>query len=175
MFNLNQMVSYGPQGIYRIAEISEKNLTGKKVKYYILKSVKGNKSTIYVPADNEKLVEKMRPVLSADEVYRLINEMPDDKFEWIENDDERKALFKAIIAESAPEKLGQLIKTVYLHRRELEDSGKKLHVADERAFKEAERILYDEFSLVLDISSDSMPSFIEAKIGGNDVKVTEQV
>ena len=53
MFYINQTVTYGPQGIYRIENISEQNLTGKKVKYYILKSVKGNNSTIYVPVDNE--------------------------------------------------------------------------------------------------------------------------
>ena len=154
------MVTYGPQGIYRIENISEQNLTGKKVKYYILKSVKGNNSTIYVPVDNETLVGKIRPVLSADQVYRL-----NDDLEWIENDDDRKTQFKAIISESAPEKLAQLIKMVYIHQRELEGMGKKLHVADERAFKEAERILYDEFSLVLDVKSDSVPSFIQAAIG----------
>lgn len=165
MYNVNQIVSYGPQGIYRIGDIAEKNLTGKKVKYYILKSVKGNNSTIYVPVDNETLVGKIRPVLSADQVYRLINKMPNDDLEWIENDDDRKTQFKAIISESAPEKLAQLIKMVYIHQRELEGMGKKLHVADERAFKEAERILYDEFSLVLDVKSDSVPSFIQAAIG----------
>lgn len=165
MFYINQTVTYGPQGIYRIENISEQNLTGKKVKYYILKSVKGNNSTIYVPVDNEALVGKMRPVLSADEVYSLINEMPKDEFKWTENDSERNAEFKAIISESAPDKLAQLIKTVYVHQRELESMGKKLHIADERAFKEAERILYDEFSLVLDVKSDSIPSFIQTAIG----------
>ncbi len=165
MYNVNQIVSYGPQGIYRIGDIAEKNLTGKKVKYYILKSVKGNNSTIYVPVDNEALVGKMRPALSTDEVYRLINEMPDDELEWIENDDERKTQFKAIISESAPEKLAQLIKTIYLHQKELSETGKKLHIADDRFFREAERILYDEFSLALDVKSDSIPSFIKAKIG----------
>ena len=107
----------------------------------------------------------MRPVLSADEVYSLINEMPNEDLIWIENDDERKTQFKAIISESVPEKLVQLIKMVYVHQRELENMGKKLHIADERAFKEAERILYDEFSLVLDVKSDSIPSFIQTTIG----------
>lgn len=118
--------------------------------------------------DNEKLVAKMRPMLTTEEVYNLINEMPDEECRWIERDDERKAAFREILAESNPQKLAGLIRTIYLHQREIAKTGKRLHLTDERFFKEAERILYDEFSLALDISSDSVPSFIIAQIGAGE-------
>ena len=165
MFEVGKTVSYGPQGVFRIAEIADKNLTGKKQKYYILRSVKGNGSLVYVPVDNEKLVGKMRPLMSTEQVIALIDEMPLEECTWIENDDERKDTFRKIIAESDPQKLAYLIRSVYLHKLELDGNSKKLHISDERFFKEAERILYDEFSMALDISSDDVPSFIVAKIG----------
>ena len=168
MFKVNQTVSYGPQGVFKISEIADKNLTGKNQKYYILKSVKGSSSVIYVPVDNEKLVAKMRPMLTTKEVYDLINEMPEEEYPWIERDDERKATFREIIAESNPQRLVGLIRMIYLHQRELAAAGRKLHLADERFFKEAERILYDEFSLALDISSDAVPSFIISQIGDQE-------
>lgn len=167
MFKVNQKVSYGPQGVFEIAEIADKNLTGKMQKYYILKSTKGNGSVIYVPVDNEKLVAKMRPLMSSEEVYKLINEIPADECKWIENDDERKSVFREIISESAPQKLAALISSVCVHKRELSEKGKRLHMSDERFFKEAERILYDEFSVTLDMKSDAVPSFIIDNIGQN--------
>lgn len=168
MFKINQTVSYGPQGVFKIAEIAEKDFSGKAKKYYVLKSVKGSSSVIYVPVDNERLVGKIRPMLTTKEVYELINEMPEEKCVWIKNDNERKLVFREIIAKSDPQELAGLIRTVYLHQCELAAAGKKLHITDERYFKEAERILYDEFSLALDISSDSVPSFIIAQIGDGE-------
>lgn len=142
-------------------------------RYYVLKSIKGNNSVVYIPTDNEKLVAKMRPVLSTEEVYNLINEMPMDKCQWIEDDLKRKEAFHNIIAESNPQKLANLIRTIYIHQSELSSTGKKLHISDERFFKEAERILYNEFSLALDISSDSVPSFILSQIGSDNPESTD--
>lgn len=167
MFKVSQKVSYGPQGVFEISEIADKNLTGKTQKYYILRSVKGNGSVVYVPVDNEKLVARMRPVLSSQEVYDLIKDMPEEEFDWIESDEERKSVFRNIIAECEPKRLAYLIKSVYLHQRELFLQGKKLYSSDERYFKEAERILYDEFSIVLDIAPDLVPRFIITQMGNN--------
>ena len=38
--------------------------------------------------------------------------------------------------------------------------GKKLHVADERMLQEAEKMICDEFSYVLGIPKEEVPSYI---------------
>lgn len=172
VYKVNQVVSYGSQGVYKISEIADKNITGKIIKYYVLKSVKGNNSIVYVPVDNEKLVSRIRPVLTAEEVHEIINEMPNEEISWIDNDDERKNKFREVLSQSNPLELAKMIRTIYYHRRELTANGKKLHSSDERFFNDAERVLYNEFSIALKISSDSVESFIIEQIGEDETADT---
>ena len=67
------------------------------MEYYVLKPIYNDTSTIYVPVHNEKLTGKMRRILSAEEIYRLIRSMPDVDSEWVENEAERKETYKEIL------------------------------------------------------------------------------
>ena len=55
----------------------------------------------------------------------------------------------------------RLIKTVYLQRQRRVAEGKRLHLADERALQEAERILYEEIAFVMEIPPDEVVAYIE--------------
>ena len=44
--------------------------------------------------------------------------------------------------------------------QERQAQGKKMHVSDERFFKEAEKLLYDEFAMVLEIKPEEVLPFI---------------
>ena len=57
-----------------------------------------------------------------------------------------------------------MIKALYLHQQKQQEKGKHLHAADERVFKEAEKILYDEFALVLQIRPEQVVPFIAEKM-----------
>ena len=57
-----------------------------------------------------------------------------------------------------------LLYTSYQHKREQEQKGRKLHISDERFFREAEKMLYDEFALVLHIQPDQVLPFILEQI-----------
>ena len=46
-----------------------------------------------------------------------------------------------------------MIKAIYAHKKEREAEGKRLHMSDERFFKDAEQILYNEFQYVLNLDS----------------------
>ena len=164
MFEIDQVVSYGSNGIFKIEEIADINLTGSLKKYYVLKSANQNGSVVYVPVDNEKLISKIHPVLTADEVNNIIKDLPTADCYWIENDEERKKKFNSVISKSDPRELGWLIHSVYLHQQDIANQRKKLHIVDERAFREAERIFYGLISFVLNISIESVPSFIASKL-----------
>lgn len=58
-----------------------------------------------------------------------------------------------------------MIKAIYLHKQKREAEGKHLYISDERFFKEAERILYDEFQYVLNIRREDLLPLIFSKIG----------
>ena len=94
---------YGSSGVCRISEICAKQVGGSGVLYYVLKPVYDENSTIYCPVDSPKL--KIRQLLSVNEIYRLIQEMPDAQTEWIDNEQQRKEKFSKI------SKLDELLET----------------------------------------------------------------
>lgn len=164
MFQINDTVIYGTQGACKISEIMQKKFAGKPMKYYVLKPIYDENSTVYIPVDNQGLVNKMRRLLSAREIHEIIQAMPDEECVWIENEHERKQAYKDIISRGDRLELVKLIKTLYFHQQAQQAKGRKLHMADERYFKEAEKLLYSEFALVLNIEPEQVVPFIANQI-----------
>ena len=153
MFKVNDVIIYGTQGVCQIVDIEEKSVSGTTKNYFVLKPVNDNGSTIFAPTDNEHVLKKMRKILTEEEINRLIDSIPDEKTAWISNANERKELYKAFLASGDHAALIQMIKDLYAHKKEREEAGKRLHTMDENFFKDAERILYNEFQYVLGLNS----------------------
>ena len=164
MYQVNENVLYGSQGVCRITEITTKEFQGTQTDYYILKPLENSASTIYVPVNNKTLTDKMRRVLSPEEIVQLIDSIPREPSAWIENDNDRKETYKNILSGGDRMALLKVIQALYLHQEALRQKGKRLHLADEHIFKAAEKILYDEFSLVLHITPEQVPPFIRNRI-----------
>jgi CarD family transcriptional regulator len=164
MYHINDNVLYGSHGVCQITDISELSLSGPAKKYYILKPVSTPASTIYVPLENETLTSKMRCVLSVEEIHELIRSIPDEKSLWIENEPERKERYKEIVQKGDRHELIQMVKALYQHQQKQLAKGKRLHAADERYFKEAEKLLYEEFAIVLNIQPSQVIPFIMEQI-----------
>lgn len=164
MFKVNDTIMYGTQGICKIVEITEKDFMGTKKEYYVLKPINDAGATLFAPVKNEKIEAKMRRILSEEEIYDLIETMPYEEANWIANENERKEKYKKIIASGDRAELIKMIKALYFHKKQRESDGKHLYLSDERFFKEAERILYDEFQYVLKIRKDELMAFIFNRI-----------
>ena len=132
--------------------------------YFILNPVYRKNSKIFVPSDNEKLMEKMHSVIEKDEIDELIRNAAEDTSEWIENDAERKDFFKSALASGDRGKIINVIKTIRLHKAEREESGKRLHQSDEAFLKEAEALIYEEFAVVLGIEPVKVLDYIMDEI-----------
>ena len=153
MFQINDVIVYGAQGVCQIAAVEEKNISGAKKQYYVLKPVKDPGATIYAPTDNVQVLKKMRRLLTEQEINHLIDSMPEEKTLWIVNDNERKECYKNILAAGDHSELIRMIKSIYAQKKKREEAGKRLHMVDERFFKDAEHLLYNEFQYVLNLSS----------------------
>ena len=164
MFQINDTITYGTNGVCKIDDITMKEFMGAIKEYYVLKPVSDSASTLYVPVHNEKVVSKMKKILSKQEVYQLIETMPEQENIWFQKDNERKEQYKKIIADGDHGKLIGMIKAIYLQKKKREEEGKRLHISDERFFKEAERILYEEFQYVLNIRRDELLPLIISKM-----------
>lgn len=157
--NINDTIQYGTD-ICKVAGKTKKEFNGQHNEYYILKPVHDEKSTIYIPVNSKKAAAKIRRILSIEEIYALIKEMPNANMLWISDDTKRKEEFRQILASGDRGQLVRMIRTLYQKKQEKVNAGKKMRADDERFMKEAERILYEEFAHVLDISLDQVIPFI---------------
>lgn len=164
-FNVGDQVIYGVHGVCRIVEI-EKERKGSEVnEYYKLRPVFNDKATVFVPKENEKLVARMRRILSADEIIQLIHEIPREEGTWIMDENVRKEQYKKILSGGDRKELMRLIKMLYLRQQERTNGrSKKLYKNDEKAMHDAEKMLYDEFAYVLDIKREQVIPFIMEQI-----------
>ena len=161
MFQVNNVIIYGSQGVSEITAIEEKAIGGTKKKYFVLKPIKDQSSTIYAPTDNALVLKKMRRLLTVSQINALIDSMPEAKTVWLDNVNDRKECYKNLLAGGDHAALIQMINAIYFHRKEREAAGKRLHMMDEYFFKDAEQILYTEFQYVLKLNSkDDLMKYI---------------
>ena len=164
MYRVNDTVVYGAQGVCRIADITKRDIGGMPMDYYVLKPVYDDNSTLFVPISNDKLTAKMRRTSSPEEIKALIRSMPEENADWIDNENVRKERYREAIAQGDRSELIKIITGLYQHQQELQEKGKRLHLADERLFRDAEKMLYDEFAMVLNIKREQVLPFILQQI-----------
>ncbi|MBQ2568953.1 MAG: CarD family transcriptional regulator [Ruminococcus sp.] len=155
MFCVGQTVLYGSNGVCMVDDVTEKRIGKTKIQYYVLKPLCNNTSTLFVPTANQQLVSKMRRILTEDEAEAILRDLPPCG-DWNDNKQERSEQFRAIITEGSCVELIRLIRLVRTHEQEQLAGGKRLHISDERFLKEAEKMVCEEFSLVLHISRDEV-------------------
>ena len=164
MFEVNDTVLYGTDGVCVITEISRQKF-GRTVRdYYVLRPVYQDGAVIYVPTDSEKLLGKMRRILSAEEICQLIRAMPQEERLWVDDEGERKRLYTEVLHSGDRRALVRMVKALYEHRQALQQIGRKFHTCDERFLRDAEQILYHEFAHVLHIEPDQVQPFILRQI-----------
>lgn len=164
MYNVGDMVMYGAFGICKVTAIEKRDFTGEEQEYYILKHINSEKNIFYVPTGNEVALSKMHPICSKAEVDELISHMNSEGLIWIDNDIKRKEEYSRIIKDANKHEIIRLIKTLYLRRKELAESGKKLRSTDENYLNLAENMLFEEFAFALDIDRSEVIKYIEKHI-----------
>lgn len=167
-YKVDDMVIYGVEGLCRICDITEKKFGKEVIKYYVLQKAGKEDSVIYVPLNNDRSLSKMRHILTKEEILDILHSMPAETDPWVENERDRQREFKETILYGGSEALMSLVRALYLHKEEQIDKGKKLHIADERIFKDAEKIIYEEIAYSVGIKPEEVHGFIKANIPNND-------
>ena len=161
MFKQGDVVSYGATGVCRISGECIQKVKGENRRYLTLKPVYSPNSTVYVPIDNEVLLGKVKNLMTDDDAKALIQELPLSETDWIENDAKRTESFTKIIEGGNRKELAEMVRALYVHRREQLSKGKRLHASDELFFRNAEKILFEELAAALGIEPDQVLDFIE--------------
>lgn len=161
-FDIGEYVSYGINGMCNIEDIRPMQLSQsvEKMMYYILRPESNPKSTIFVPVNNQKLVSKMRELMTKDEINAMLVRMKDRTLEWEKDVRFRTESFHEILNNGVNQDLILMIRCLHRKRQELVQLGKKLPARDSNALKTAERLVEEEFAHVLHIKCEEVSDYI---------------
>ena len=166
MFKVNDKIIYQGKGVCTVSSIEERNLNGETKLYYILKPISQQSTTVYLPADNGKLLSKIKKILTHDEADEIIMNIPLYETEWCDDVEERKKYYKSIIEEANRSKIIAAIRCIYKKQLSYESKGgKKPRIFDLAFMTENEKAILEELATALDISPDEAKEYIERKIG----------
>ncbi len=156
MFEIGVHVIYRSEGVCTVSDIREENFgaIGGTEKYYILTPIHDDRSTLFVPVNNERLCCMIRKLLSAEEITEMCEELRGVTREWIYDSRARNNTFRTILSEGDRRELIILINTIISHAAEIADSGKRITGGDENTLRRAKSMLYSEFVATTDISSE---------------------
>ena len=161
-FDIGEYVSYGINGMCNIEDIRPMQLSQsvEKMMYYILRPESNPKSTIFVPVNNQKLVSKMRELMTIDEINAMLVRMKDRTLEWEKDVRFRTESFHEILNNGVNQDLILMIRCLHRKRQELVQLGKKLPARDRNTLKTAERLVEEEFAHVLHIKCEEVSDYI---------------
>lgn len=164
-FSVNERVLYGSVGVCEIREITQKDFGGKISDYYILVPLYRKDSTVYVPVDSEQLCEKMRKLPTKDELDAMLDQSVIKPAQWDDNKYTRRDSFNDMLEKGSTAELLSLIKLLIEHNMQQLGRGKKLHITDERALTDAQKLIEEEIACVLDTTRDAACRYIKEKLG----------
>lgn len=166
MFNIGDYVVY-KRNVCKIKEI-KKNFI-KNTDYYILVPIDDESLTISIPIGNEKIARKL---ITKKELDNIISLIPNIDVKIIDNEKNIEQEYKKLLDSGSHEDLIKIIKTSYLRNKERTDNKKKISEKDKVYFKMAEKLLYNEFSVVLNTSYEDAKKYVidevNKNIGSND-------
>ncbi len=164
MFKIGEKIVYGMSGIYTLEDIREETVLGSKHTYYILTSDTNAQSKVFVPMDSETLVSSMRKPISKKEAETLIADIKNiPEADWQKDSRKRTMDFRTIMESGDLRSMISVIKALYKSSKARLDEGKKVYMSDENSMKKAEKLLYSELSLALDIPESEMLEYIKER------------
>lgn len=164
MLKINDIVLYEAEGVCKIKDITKENFGEGIMEYYVLQPIYKDSLMIFVHTGNDHLISKMRRVLSREEIEKIILTMPEEELLSIEDESAREIKYQEIINSGDRRAVVKLIKTIYLRQKNRKEQKKNPYAIDERFLKEAEKLLYDEFALVLNVKPNQVLPLIIKQI-----------
>lgn len=164
MFQVGDRVVYGIHGVCRVADQEQRKVDRQMVTYLVLEPVGQEGSQFLVPAHNEKAMSKLRPILTKEELEAMLRDPRILQDCWISDENRRKQTYRDLISSGEREKLAQMVHTLYRHKRQLAEAGKRCHLCDDNFLRDAERLLINEAALVLETDPDQAKAYIREKL-----------
>lgn len=166
MFASGDTVMHPTEGVCLVEGVRTLQFGAVPQPYYILHPT-GEKSslTVYLPIVRGDSV--LRHLLSREDILRLIHESANYADLWVEDSRQRREAFSHILAEGNYAKIIRMIFELHRARARRQSEGKKPCAADEALLEQAEQLVHQEFSCVLQLSPRETVAFIRRELKGS--------
>lgn len=151
MYQIGDRVVYGTHGVCCIVSQEDRMVDRKSVTYFVLEPLGQKGSQYLIPAGNPAALNKLRKILSREELTALFQRPEVRESIWIPQENLRRQSYREKISGGDRIVLMQLICTLHHHRAQQLASGKKIHQSDEGFLRDAEKLLAGEIAVVLDM------------------------
>ncbi|MCI2056777.1 MAG: CarD family transcriptional regulator [Oscillibacter sp.] len=169
MYQNGDLVVYGSTGVCKVEGLGSPDYRGvdRERKYYLLNPLYQD-GVIYTPVDGGKV--PIRPVMSADDAHKLIDLIPSVHAEACH---ERTLQLLAQKYQTALQSgdsrdLLKLTMSVHVKRKQAEKQNHRLGMVDEKYGKQAERLLFGELAVALDIPFEQVPTYIASRVNDEE-------
>lgn len=164
LFGKGEYIVYDITGVCQVQDITTMSMDaeGKEKLYYVLEPLGASGSRIITPVEGNKSI--MRPILSREEAYSLIDDIRDVHELGITDDKQREAKYKEALKTCDCREWVGIIKTLHFRKKDRMSHGKRLTEVDERYLKKAKENLYRELSIPLEIPAEDVERFITDRI-----------
>ena len=159
MFKKGAFIFYGTVGVCRVNDISSMDFSGNDRLYYSLTPSFENDTTIYIPVDSDKVM--MREIMTRQEAEHFVLSWPDIDCPQHANYREQTAAHQQILKSGNSLELGSMIKEISRQTCSGKRSGKPLSGHQRDVIKLAQKLLFGELSVALDIQPEEVPNYIE--------------
>ncbi len=163
MFKKGDVVVYSASGVCEILEISKKSFGSFSAEYYVLKPLMQKAATVFVPVKNEALTKKMHPILTRSEFEGVFTSLKKCAPARLASESERREKFSELLESGDRAALMHIVYDLNLHGKEQIESGRRLHIGDERLLRTAENMLFEEVAYVFNLDIEAADEFIKSK------------
>lgn len=154
MYEIGTLVLYDKRGVYKVESVGTPPVHGASGDYYKLCAVfSSSNETIYTPVDT---TSSMRPLISSSEAanyLELFSRLEPHAYRFSKTMD-LTAHYRNMLASHKVEDCLLLIKEIHVRQKEMSQQKKRLGQMDTQYLKLAEKMICEEFAVVLDTTPD---------------------
>jgi len=159
MYKIGEYIMYSNSGVCKVMDICTLPHSNNETDLcYMLQPAFDSKSKIYIPVSNDKVF--MRRIYTKPEVNKLIESMANLKPFWVNDKKEREFKFKETLKSHDTQNCMRILKGLYLEKQAKSADGKTLSNSDSSLFSFAEKLLFGEFAVALQLPIESITKYI---------------
>jgi CarD family transcriptional regulator len=164
MFHPGDLVRYGGFGVCKVEEKKIMEMAKVEEEYYVL-SPMFKSGVLYVPCANEELVGRMLPLLTPEEIFSVVEKVKNMEIEWIRDFRRRSEKAKKALNSGDRADALFLIKNAWAKRVGQITEIRRTHTTDDYFLRDAELLIFNEFSFVLEKSVEEVTAWVRNEFG----------